>query len=124
MVGVQEVDPFRADDGTTVQGHGLSLQLCDFAPRTCFTNVAQNTQSMTVVRITCTQLSSFLHDAETRDEIKRAQQGAQIGLPPNCRKRRRETAPPEALSPRKEAKFAKCEAEERARSEAQDTSWR
>lgn len=29
---------------------------------------------MTVVQITCKQLSSFLHDAETRDEIKRAQQ--------------------------------------------------
>ena len=84
----------------------------------------QDTQSMTVVRITCKQLSSFLQDAETRDEIKRAQQGAQIGLPPNCRKRLREATPPEALSPRKEAKFAKCEAEEAAKSEAKDPVWR
>ncbi|KAL9062880.1 MAG: hypothetical protein Q9161_009715, partial [Pseudevernia consocians] len=76
---------------------------------------------MTVVQITCKQLSSFLHDAETRDEIKLAQQGAQIGLPPNCKKRRREATPPEALSPRKEAKFAKCEAEEAAKSEAKDS---
>ena len=79
---------------------------------------------MTVVQITCKQLSSFLHDAETRDEIKRAQQGAQIGLPPNCRERRWEATPPEALSPGKEAKIAKCEAEEVAKSEAQDSSWR
>lgn len=80
MVDIQEADPFRADDGTTVQGRGLSLQLCDFGLRTYFANVSQGTQSMTVVRITCKQLSSFLHDAETRDEIKQAQQGAQISL--------------------------------------------
>lgn len=45
-------------------------------------------------------------------------------LVPNCRKRRREATPPEALSPGKEAKIAKCEAEEAARSEAQDPLWR
>jgi len=84
----------------------------------------QDTQSVTVVQITCKQLSSFLHDTETRDKIKRAQQGAQIGLPLNCRKRRREATPPEALSPGKEAKFAKCEAEEAAKSEAEDPVWR
>ena len=79
---------------------------------------------MTVVQIICQQLSSFLQDAETRDEIKRAQEGAQIGLPPNCRKRRRQTTPPEALSPGKEAKFAKCEAKEAEGSEAKDPVWR
>ncbi len=62
---------------------------------------------MTVVRIICKQLSSFLH-------------GTQIGLPPNCRKRRREAIPLEALSLRKEAKFANCEAEEAVKSEAKD----
>ncbi|KAL2042631.1 hypothetical protein N7G274_004390 [Stereocaulon virgatum] len=51
-VGVQEADPFRADDGTTVQGRGLSLQLCDFVPRTGFANVPPDTQSMTVIQIT------------------------------------------------------------------------
>lgn len=55
-----------------------------------FANVSQGTQRMTVVQITCKQFFSFLHDAETRDEIKRAQQGAKNSLPPNCRKRHRE----------------------------------
>ena len=32
-------------------------------------------QSMTVVRITCGQLCSFLHDAETRHDIKHTQRG-------------------------------------------------
>ena len=45
------LQPFRADDGTMVQVRGLSLQLCDFAPRTYFANVSQGSQSMTVVRI-------------------------------------------------------------------------
>ena len=44
--------------------------------------------------------------------------------PPNCRKIRREATAPEALSPEKEAKFAKCEAEEVAKSEANDPVWR
>ncbi len=79
---------------------------------------------MTVVRITSGQLCSFLHDAETRDETKRAKRGIQSSLAPNCRKKRREVTPPEALSPGKEAKIAKCEAEEAARSEKQDPLWR
>ena len=79
---------------------------------------------MTVVQITCKQLFSFLLDAETRHEIKRAQRGVRSPLPPNCRKIRREATPPEALSPEKEAKFAKCEAEEVAKSEANDPVWR
>ncbi|KAF6238837.1 hypothetical protein HO173_003344 [Letharia columbiana] len=72
---VREVDVFRADDGTTVPGQGLSLQLYDFALKSCFANIAQQTQSTTVVRITCAQLCSFLYDAEIRHDIKRAQRG-------------------------------------------------
>ena len=59
---------FRADDGTTVPGQGLSLQLRDFAPESCFANISQQTQSVTIVRITCGQLCSYLHDAETRHD--------------------------------------------------------
>ena len=83
-----------------------------------------DSHSITVVRFIYIQLSSFLQDAETRDEIKRAQQGAQTSLPPNCRKRLREATSPEALSPGKEAKFAKCESEEAAKSEAKEPVWR
>ena len=79
---------------------------------------------MTAVQITCEQLSSFLLDAETRYETKRAQHGVQFPLPPNCRKIRRQATPLEALSPGKEAEFAKCEAEEAANSEANDPVWR
>ena len=79
---------------------------------------------MTVVQITCEQFCSFLHDAETRHDIKRTQRGIQSGLPQNCRKRHRQVTPPEALSPEKEAKIAKCEAEEAAKSEARDPVWR
>jgi len=79
---------------------------------------------MTVVRIASGQLCSFLHDAETRDETKLAQRGIQSSLAPNCWKRRREVTPPEALSPGKEAKFAKREADEVTRSEKQDPLWR
>ena len=107
-----------------MQGRGLSLQLCDFAPRTGFANMPPGTQNMTVVQITCEQLSSFLLDAETRHETKRAQHGVQSLLPPNCRKIRRQATPPEALSLGKEAEFAKCEAEEAAKSEANDPIWR
>ena len=79
---------------------------------------------MTVVRITNGQLYSFLRDAETRHKLKPARRGIQSNLPPNCRKIRREATPPEALSSGKEAKFAKCEAEEAAKSEAKDPVWR
>ncbi|KAL2040037.1 hypothetical protein N7G274_007440 [Stereocaulon virgatum] len=75
MVGVQEANPFCADDGTIVQGRGLSLQLCNFGPRTGFANVPPETQSMTIVQITCDHLPSFLLDAETRHKIKRARRG-------------------------------------------------
>ena len=61
---------------------------------------------MTVVRITCEQLCSFLHDAETRHDIKRTQRGIQSDLPPNCRKMHRQVTPPEALSPGKEAEIS------------------
>ena len=81
-------------------------------------------QSMTVVRITYGQLCSFLHDAETRQDIKRTQRGIQSDLPPNCRKRHRQVTPPETLSPGKEAEIVKCEAEEAATSEARDPVWR
>ncbi len=114
--------PFRADDGTTVQDRSLSLQLCDFAPKSCFANLSQVSRS-TAVQIIYGQLCSFLHDAETRNEIKRRQQGKQVALPRNCRKRIREATPPEALSPRTEAKISKREVEEVAKSEAQDSSW-
>ena len=43
---------------------------------------------------------------------------------PTAGKIRREAIPPEALSSGKEAKFAKCEAEEAAKSEAKDPVWR
>lgn len=75
---------------------------------------------MNAIQMICKQLSSFLLDAKTRREIKRAQRGVPFPLPPNCRKIRREATPPEALSPEKEAKFAECEAEEAAKSEAND----
>ena len=79
---------------------------------------------MTVVRITSEQLCSFLHDAETRHDIKRTQRGIQSDLPSNCRKSHRQVTPPETLSPRKEAEIAKYEAEEAAKSEARDPVWR
>lgn len=79
---------------------------------------------MTVVQITYKQLSSFLFDTETRHEIKRAQRGIRSLFPPNCQKIRREATLPEALSPEKEAKFAKCEVEKVAKSEANDPVWR
>ena len=110
--------------GVLFKVKGLSLQLRDFAPKSCFADVPQQTQSMAVVQITCGQLCSFLHVAETRHEIKRAQRGVKPGLPPNCRKRHRELTLSEALSPGKEAKIAKCEAEEAARPEAHESSWR
>ena len=75
---------------------------------------------MTVVQITYEQLSSFLLEAETRYKTKRAQYSVQSPLPPNCRKIRRQAIPPKALSPGKEAEFAKCEAEEAVKSEAND----
>ena len=96
----------------------------DFAPKTCFANISRQTQSMTVVRITYGQLCSFLHEAETRDEAKQAQRGVPSALAPNCRKRCWEITPPQALSPGKEAEIAKREAEEAAKSEAQDSLWR
>lgn len=80
-------------------------------------------QSMTVVQITCGQLCSFLYDAETGQDIKRAQRGVQSGLPANCRKRHQQVTPPEALSPGKEAKYVKGEVEEAARSEVRDPVW-
>ena len=79
---------------------------------------------MTVVRITCERLCSFLHDAETRHDIKHTQQGIQSDLPPNCRKKHRQVTPPETLSPGKEAEIAECEAEEAAKSEARDPEWK
>ena len=79
---------------------------------------------MTVIQITCWQLYSFLHDAETRHDIKRTQRGIQSNFPPNYRKRHRQVTPPETLSPGKEAKIAKYEAEEGAKSEARDPVWR
>ena len=78
---------------------------------------------MTVVRITCEQLCSFLHDAETRHDIKRTQQGIQSDLPPNCRKMHGQFTPLETLSPGKEAEIVKCEAEEAAKSEVRDPIW-
>ena len=110
--------------GVLFKVKGLSLQLRDFAPKSCFADVPQQTQSMAVVQITSGQLCSFLHVAETRHEIKRAQRGVKPGLSPNCRKSHQEVTSPEALSPGKEAKFAKCEAKEAARSEAYESSWR
>jgi hypothetical protein len=89
-----------------------------------FVDTPQQTQSMTVVRITCGQLCSFLHDAKTRHSIKRTQRGIKSGLPHNCRKRHRQVTPPEALSPEKEAKIAKCEVEKAAKAEARDPVWR
>ena len=109
---------------STIPGQELSLQLRDFAPETCFVDIPQQMQSMTVVRITCEQLCSFLHDAKTRHDIKRTQQGIQSDLPLNCRKKHRQATPPETLSPGKEAEIAKCEAEEAATSEARDPVWR
>ena len=102
----------------------LPFQLCDFAPETCFVGIPQQMQSMTVVRITCEQLCSFLHDAETRHDIKRTQQGIKSDLPPNCRKMHRQVTPPETVSPEKEAEIAKYEAEEAAKSEARDPEWK
>ena len=54
---------------------------------------------------------------------KRLQQGIQSPLPSNCTKRDRGQTPPEALSPRQEAKTVEFEAKVEARSEAQDHSW-
>ena len=56
--------------------------------------------------------------------LKRAQQGVQSDLPPDCRKTHWQVTPPESLSPGKEAEIAKCEAEEAAKSEARDPVWR
>lgn len=65
-----------------------------------------------------------MNNAEIRDQIKRTQQGFQTTLPPNCRKRIGKHTPPEVLSSTKKAKIAKQEAEEAAKAEVKDVSWR
>ncbi|MCJ1231796.1 hypothetical protein MMC12_008475 [Toensbergia leucococca] len=122
-LNVQEADPFRIDDGTPVQGRSLQLQLSDFAPSRCLTNISPELQRSTVVEISYEQLSSFLHTAETRHWIKRMQRGVQATLPPNCKKRERENTPPEILSPRREAKIIKRETENTAKAEVEDPPW-
>lgn len=55
--------------------------------------------------------------------MKRTEQGLQTLLPLNCKKRRRESTPPETLSPGREGKMAKREAEVTAKAEEADGSW-
>jgi hypothetical protein len=115
---------FRNDDGISVQDRSIRLQLRDFAPSICFAGISEKSQSSTVVEITYQKLCSFLHVAESRDQVKKSRRGVQSTLPPNCKKRRRELTPPEVLSPSKEDKVVEQEKRNAARVEAVDPTWR
>ncbi len=114
---------FRADDGTTAQGHGLSLELRDFAPRNIFDQMPEDTQNKIVVQITCEKLSSFLLKAEQDNHQTSTNTGKRAEPDPDCPKRRRENTPPESLSPGREHKFKKLEREDRERTEKEDKTW-
>jgi len=114
---------FRLHNKNPVQNRSLELRLTDFAPSVCFANVSKKAQDSVVVTITYEVLCSFLAIAEGRDRIKRTEQGLQTPLPLNCKKRRRESTPPETLSPGREGRLAKREAEVAAKAEEADGSW-
>jgi hypothetical protein len=100
----------------------LRLQLTEFASTASLANVSQEAQCSTVVEIAYEQLCSFSNNAETRDQIKRTQQGIQTTLPPNCGKRSREHTPPKVLSPTKKTKIAEQEAKEAVKVEVKNAS--
>lgn len=112
---------FRSDDGRCVEDGSLQLQLCDFAPSACLVGLSVEDQRLTVIQLPYSTLCSFLTRAEERHKMKMDRQGVQSSLPPKFRKRRRESTPPETLSPGREAKFAVRERDEAAIAEAEDT---
>ena len=112
---------FRDNDEIIISKQRLSLQLCDFASKTCFVNITQQMKNIIIVQIIYKQFFSFLYNIETKRNIKQTQRCIQFGLSTNNRKRYRQIISLEVLNQGKEAKYIKYKTKEAARFETKNS---